>query len=78
MLYYDWENCKKSIDSTVVQGFFYPSSKKYYFCRRQIETETGSAGEQPVRDKFDRLTEYVWTGLSLWQSFLIYFEVVYA
>jgi hypothetical protein len=23
----------------------------------QIETETGSAGEQPVRDKFDELTE---------------------
>jgi len=32
--------------------------EKYFIILHcQIETETGSAGEQPVRDKFDRPTE---------------------
>jgi len=35
----------------------------------QTETETGSAGEQPVRDKFDQLTKKSKRRIALWQSF---------
>ena len=44
----------------------------------QIETETGTAGEQPVRDIFDQLTKSQKKRVVLNQSFLTFLEVVYA
>ena len=37
--------------------FLFSQSKTILFLHRQIETEAGSAGEQPVRDIFDQSME---------------------
>ena len=51
LFFYDFVQVDKC---EAVFSFSFSSKEKYYLLlHRQIETEIGSAGEQPTRDKFD-------------------------
>jgi len=48
MILFKWTNVRLFFSAS------FSSKEKYYLLlHRQIETETGSSGEQPTRDKFD-------------------------